>query len=327
MTQQIQINKIAKNPFQSRRRIDAETVKDLAKEIAETGFWSSTIRVRAINGTYELVAGHRRIEALKQLGRKTVEAEIVELDNMDMAKQSLIENLQRHSLLEIDKAEAIKQLLDMMTITDSGISKRKPLNRNEAIQELCLLFGYADSRSIEEFLTMTTVSEPTKTIIRKANLGRGTVIIAKRLAGEKMVQQAAANNISKHDLEAMHQELSRAPEKVQDQIRDKLRTGKITKPEQVHRAVYDAAIKNLTDKLKASDRRDFTDFVSTVTFQLRDLTKKFNDAVQRSAIVDFIQNNPNIVADCRAAFEDFQREAKVLLYPKRKAMKEVFYDK
>ena len=60
---------------------------------------------------------------------KSARHNIVELDDAAMAEQSLIENIQRHGLLEIDKAEAIARLLTMLT--EAGLS------RPAAIEQLC----------------------------------------------------------------------------------------------------------------------------------------------------------------------------------------------
>ncbi len=61
-------------------------------------------------GKYELVYGHRRFLAAKNLGWKSIKAEIIQADESQMIFQSLIENLEREELSDYEKAVTFKRL-------------------------------------------------------------------------------------------------------------------------------------------------------------------------------------------------------------------------
>jgi hypothetical protein len=75
---------------------------------------------------------------------KSARHNIVELDGAAMAEQSLIENIQRDNLPEIDWAETIDRPLTMLTRAGSS--------RTAAVNELCQLLGYKQRSSITDYL-------------------------------------------------------------------------------------------------------------------------------------------------------------------------------
>ena len=128
-------------------------VARLAKEIEEVGFWNDTLRVRAHNGSCQLVFGHQRPEALKLLGHKKITVDVVKLDDVEMAEQSLIENIQRANLPEIDKAEAIDRLVKLVAASAK--------NTNVTVERLAARLG--DSKAaVHEFLGMAGLEPETK---------------------------------------------------------------------------------------------------------------------------------------------------------------------
>lgn len=61
-------------------------------------------------GKYELVYGHRRFLAAKNLGWKSIKAEIVLADESQMIFQSLIENVEREDLSDYEKGGTFRRL-------------------------------------------------------------------------------------------------------------------------------------------------------------------------------------------------------------------------
>src|SRR5215471_13210594 len=102
MIRTVKIKDIRPNPFQSRKAMDADATKSLAEEIARIGLWTGALRGRQHDGHVELCFGHRRLEAVKLLGWKEVDVDLVRLTDEEMALQALIENLQREGLTDAD---------------------------------------------------------------------------------------------------------------------------------------------------------------------------------------------------------------------------------
>jgi ParB/RepB/Spo0J family partition protein len=102
----IPLDKIDHNVFNSRAYASLSNIDRLARSIERDGQLVS-VRVRMSSGgtgKYELVYGHRRVLAAKKLGWKTIRAEVVDANDEDMLRQSLIENLEREQLSDYEKA-------------------------------------------------------------------------------------------------------------------------------------------------------------------------------------------------------------------------------
>jgi ParB family transcriptional regulator, chromosome partitioning protein len=68
--------------------------------------------VRLKNDHYELVAGHRRLEACKLLGWQNITCHIVDVDDKAAYEISLIENVQQKTMSPIEEARAFKEYVD-----------------------------------------------------------------------------------------------------------------------------------------------------------------------------------------------------------------------
>lgn len=114
--QDIDISLIEVSDFNTRRDLKAGTedssLDDLARSIAEQGLLSPVI-VRKKGKRYELIVGQRRYLACRKLKWKTVPAIVrSDLTDNDATTVSLIENVHRAEMNPIDKANALRQLLE-----------------------------------------------------------------------------------------------------------------------------------------------------------------------------------------------------------------------
>ena len=120
---EIRIEKIVPNKYQPRREVTEDKIKELAESIKQNGLLQS-ITVRDMgNGFYELIAGERRLRALKYLEYPTTKAIVKELTNEQMATLALIENIQREELTPIEEAYAYQELLSINNLTQDELAK------------------------------------------------------------------------------------------------------------------------------------------------------------------------------------------------------------
>lgn len=120
---EIRIEKIVPNKYQPRREFTEDKIKELAESIKQNGLLQS-ITVRDMgNGFYELIAGERRLRALKYLEYPTTKAIVKELTNEQMATLALIENIQREELTPIEEAYAYQELLSINNLTQDELAK------------------------------------------------------------------------------------------------------------------------------------------------------------------------------------------------------------
>lgn len=120
---EIRIEKIVPNKYQPRREFTEDKIKELAESIKQNGLLQS-ITVRDMgNGFYELIAGERRLRALKYLEYPTTKAIVKELTYEQMATLALIENIQREELTPIEEAYAYQELLSINNLTQDELAK------------------------------------------------------------------------------------------------------------------------------------------------------------------------------------------------------------
>ncbi|TET64348.1 ParB/RepB/Spo0J family partition protein [Candidatus Bathyarchaeota archaeon] len=113
--QDIDISLIEVSDLNTRRDLKAGTedssLDDLAKSIAEQGLLSPVI-VRKKRKGHELIVGQRRYLACRKLKWKTIPAIVrTDLTDNNATAVSLIENVHRAEMNPIDKANALRQLL------------------------------------------------------------------------------------------------------------------------------------------------------------------------------------------------------------------------
>jgi ParB/RepB/Spo0J family partition protein len=105
------------SPLNSRKNLQAgeedSSLTELAESIKQRGL-INVITVRAIrDGKFEIVAGQRRFAACRHIGLDPIPCEVRDDLSDDSAQSlSLIENVQRADLHPLDKARALKALLD-----------------------------------------------------------------------------------------------------------------------------------------------------------------------------------------------------------------------
>jgi len=87
--------------------------------------------VREIDGKFEIIFGHRRIEAARRAGLKSIEAIIMQASDGESLSLALIENIHREDMIPGDKARALQRLMEVMNlksataVESAGIMPRK----------------------------------------------------------------------------------------------------------------------------------------------------------------------------------------------------------
>ena len=134
----IPIEAIAPNPDQPRACPDPEGIRQLAESIRRHGLLTP-ILVRAEGGRCVLVAGQRRLMALKLLGRSWADAIVLDSGACDAALIALVENLQREALHYLDEAEACRRILDAHPITQERLAASLSISPSALANKLRLL--------------------------------------------------------------------------------------------------------------------------------------------------------------------------------------------
>ena len=118
----LRTEQIRPNRFQPRASIDPTGLEELKASIKRSGIIEPIVVRPVAHGTYELVAGERRLRAAQQLGIKEVPSIIKSLSDREALEFSLIENVQRENLNPLEEAKGYKRLLDEFKYTQEDIA-------------------------------------------------------------------------------------------------------------------------------------------------------------------------------------------------------------
>ena len=119
----LDINSLKPNPFQPRTDFDDDTLKELSESVKSHGLIQPVV-VRAIDSGYQLISGERRLRACKEANLEEIPAIVLDIDGVDVAEVSLIENLQRKDLNSIEEAIAFNILKKQFGMTQDDIATK-----------------------------------------------------------------------------------------------------------------------------------------------------------------------------------------------------------
>jgi len=118
----VNINEVEPNREQPRKNFNEESLEELAESIKRYGLIQPII-VTKKDDYYEIIAGERRWRACKKAGIKEVSVIIRDNDEKKNKEIALIENIQREDLNAVEKAMAIKVLMEEYSLTQQQVSE------------------------------------------------------------------------------------------------------------------------------------------------------------------------------------------------------------
>jgi ParB family transcriptional regulator, chromosome partitioning protein len=156
--EEIAIELIDPNPYQTRRRISEQSLNELAESIRSSGVVQPVVLRPGANGRFQLIAGERRWMASKRAGKTTIPAVVRQVSNEQAMEITIIENLQREDLNPMEQARAFERLSREFGLTQEQIASRTgkdrasianfirllklPLQVQEALEDGRLSFGH-----------------------------------------------------------------------------------------------------------------------------------------------------------------------------------------
>ncbi|MBL6827915.1 MAG: ParB/RepB/Spo0J family partition protein [Opitutales bacterium] len=126
---EIGTDQIVPNPYQPRKTIDPESIKELAASIESEGLLQPVV-VRRIHDDYQLIAGERRWRAHQFLKRGKILARVMTTTEISSASLSLIENLQREGLNPLEESMGYHSLVEEFGLTQAKVAERVGKSRS-----------------------------------------------------------------------------------------------------------------------------------------------------------------------------------------------------
>jgi ParB family chromosome partitioning protein len=136
---QLDVSSIRVNPLQPRTEFDRDGLEDLKRSIQENGV-IQPITVRKVDGGWEVVAGERRLRAVRELSIPRIPVYEIQVDSDDkMLELALVENVQRENLNPIELAKAYVRLQKEYGLTQETVAQKVGKDRATVANVIRLL--------------------------------------------------------------------------------------------------------------------------------------------------------------------------------------------
>ena len=140
--EELALSQLVPGKLQPRKYFDEAALAELASSIRRQGVIQPLI-VRRLEGVpvrYEIVAGERRYRAAGMAGLDEVPVYVMTGDDLEVAKVSLIENVQRKDLNPVEEALAYRMLIERFDLTQEQVAAQAGKNRSTITNMLrCLI--------------------------------------------------------------------------------------------------------------------------------------------------------------------------------------------
>ena len=135
----VAIGLISPNPAQPRTYFDDYALTQLAVSIQQNGIMQPLIVRRMDNGTYQLIAGERRLRAARLVNLDYVPCIVIEKEDRESAVLAILENIQRADLNYLEEAAAIRRLIDHYELTQEEAAQKLGIAQSTVANKLRLL--------------------------------------------------------------------------------------------------------------------------------------------------------------------------------------------
>jgi ParB family transcriptional regulator, chromosome partitioning protein len=174
----VAVELIRPNPEQPRRDFDGESLLALAESIKARGVLQPLVVRPLAGGSFELIAGERRLRAAKLAGLERVPAILRDTAESERLELALVENMAREDLNPVDEARACATLVNDLGVTKEELGRRVGRSR-VAISNAIRLLDLPD-----EVLAMLQAGELT------AGHGRALLLCKDHTARKRLAREA-----------------------------------------------------------------------------------------------------------------------------------------
>ena len=225
--QRVPLARIRPNPFQPRREIDSEELRELEQSLKSSGLLQP-ITVRRRGDAFELIAGERRFRAASNLGWSEISAIVRDFDDRTMLVLALVENLQRANLNAVEEARGYRRLIEEFKLTQQDVA--------EAVGK--------DRTTVTNLLRILGLPEPVQRMVESGRLSSGharaLLALGPGYSAEQFADRAVETGMSVRALEQLVRATSTVPERTSAQQSDTIKPKQPTAASPSVKAVEDA---------------------------------------------------------------------------------------
>ena len=127
------------NPHQPRKNFNSAQLEELINSVKIHGIIQPLIVTKQSDGSYELIAGERRLRSAQALGLPTVPVIVREAKEQEKLELAMIENIQRKNLNSLEEAISYYRLIEEFNLTQEEVARRVGKSRSGVANTVRLL--------------------------------------------------------------------------------------------------------------------------------------------------------------------------------------------
>jgi ParB family transcriptional regulator, chromosome partitioning protein len=182
--QQLPLNCLDRNPYQTRTvSFGLGALDELAASIRAVGLLQPIVVRPVAGGRYQVIAGERRLEAVRILRLPTIAAIVRPVSDQQALEMTIVENLQRIGLTCMEEARGYDRLAREFGLTQEQMAQRTGKDRS----------------SVANFLRLLNLPPGVQVMLEQGELTFGHAKVLMRLEAPEAVE-ALAQRIVKQPL-------------------------------------------------------------------------------------------------------------------------------
>jgi ParB family chromosome partitioning protein len=170
------------NPFQPRKHIDDEKLKELSESIKSDGVLQPVV-VRRKGQKYELIMGERRLQAARLAGVASIPVVIRDVSDADALRLAIVENIQRENLNPIEEAVAYRRLISEFNASQADVAGMVGKDRSSVANTLRLLNL---PEEVQDMIQAGTVAPGHARALLALTTQKEQIVLARRIVEENM---------------------------------------------------------------------------------------------------------------------------------------------
>jgi ParB family transcriptional regulator, chromosome partitioning protein len=223
---EIPVEKIDRNPYQTRKGFDEAKLDELAASVKASGVVQPIVVRAGKDGRYTLITGERRWLASQRAGKTTIPAIVREVSDVQAMEMTIVENLQRADLNPMEQAHAYERLSREFKMTQEQMAERTGKDR----------------ASVGNFLRLLKLPDDAQLYVEMGELSFGHAKVLLALPPEQISKVAAK-------VLALHLSVRSTEKYVQGLLNPEMVAKPVKLPEQ---QMVDPNVREAEDRLRRS---------------------------------------------------------------------------
>ncbi|MBA7577043.1 Nucleoid occlusion protein [subsurface metagenome] len=188
----IKIKNIEIGKFSIRDKFYDVHIKEIKDSFKIDGQWNPIIVKPIKNGRYDLIAGHYRLQAAKELGWEEIEANIKDLEEIDADVLSLKTNIMHSEMSPTEKGKVINKIITTYGITQRELSKKLGISETQISKLLTLALSL--HKFVADALNSGKINYGVASIIGSLDINRQQKFL-ELILQKKITQPAEASGL------------------------------------------------------------------------------------------------------------------------------------